>query len=219
MLGRKLMSEKTGPGRSGGLLPKGSHRSGRARRGRFRLVTSEEESKAPGWFFAVLIGFWVLLMFVVQPRYMAHHLPLIRSGLAAAEREGPDLYNRAGVPPGATACSPITMTRTKDEDSESMWEGVEKGVVWTAVWDAPLDRAGIDAWYKDRLQADGWKAFQGGGPSPVENEYWKDKWLLSIEHEANFATERPPHARFQLRLEWDYWHKLDTAGQPVPFCL
>ena len=48
------------------------------------------------WFLALGIP---LLSF--QYLYIRYHRPLIRSGLAAAEKEGPDLYKRAGVPPGA----------------------------------------------------------------------------------------------------------------------
>jgi hypothetical protein len=43
----------------------------------------------------------------------------------------------------------------------------------------------------------------------VQTEYWDGKWLLAVEHEATFANEHPPHARFRLRLRWDYWHSLD----------
>jgi hypothetical protein len=107
-------------------------------------------------------------------------------------------------------------------------------VVWEALWDAPGDHAGIDAWYKDRLQADGWKVFQErkdlipadalkflqenvAHPSAIdfttdEIEFGKGKWRLSIEHKTSFDKGRPRHAQFWMRLTWDYWHKLDPAA-------
>jgi hypothetical protein len=141
-----------------------------------------------------------------------HHLPLIRSGLAAAEREGPDLLKKVGVPPGATVFSPVTMKRT-EEDSESMWAGEPTGVSWTAFWDAPGNHAAVDAWYADHLLTDGWKVFQDPVPSTVQIQFWKDKWLLTIGHAASFEKEHPPHVRIRMELEWGYFHKLDIANR------
>jgi hypothetical protein len=187
------------------------------------METEFSFSFTPRNLWLLALGIPILLF---QYMYIQYHLPLIRSGLAAAEKEGPDLYKRAGVPPGATASSPLTMSRTTADDPESMWGDEPLGLVWEALWDAPGDRAGVDAWYKDRLQADGWKVFRerkdlipadvlkihlenAADPRVIgfttdEIEFRKDKWRLSIEHKTTFDKGRPPHARFLMRLMWDY---------------
>jgi hypothetical protein len=149
-------------------------------------------------------------MFVANRRYIQRHLPLIRAERAVAEGEGEEMLKKIGVPVGAVTMSPVGKSFF-DEGEDSMWQGEATGVEWTSFWDAPGDHPQIDAWYRDKLLADGWQVFQHGVPSSVQTQYWKDKWLLTVEHEATFANERPPHARFRLRLRWDYWHAL---GRP-----
>ena len=111
------------------------------------------------WFLALGIP---LLSF--QYLYIRYHLPLIRAASPPRRKKAP-ICTKSRRPRGATASSPTTMRRTTDNDPESMWEDEPLGVVWEALWDAPGDHAGIDAWYKDRLQADGWKGSGGARTS------------------------------------------------------
>jgi hypothetical protein len=159
------------------------------------------------WVFLISVALAAVGMFITQRSYIQRHLPLMASERAAAEKQGAAMLEEIGTPAGAQLQTPVQQ-RLVLGDRGSMWSDQAVGVEWTSFWDAPGDHPQIDAWYHDQLLAKGWQLFPREVPSTVQTEYWKDKWLLTVEHEATFATDRPPHARFRLRLKWDYWHRL-----------
>jgi hypothetical protein len=156
----------------------------------------------------VLVVIAAVGLFVRQYFYIQHHLPLIRAERAVAEREGGAMLEKIGAPPGAVALSKVERS-VLGGGVESMWENEPIEVVRTCFWDAQGNHAQIDAWYREKLLADGWQEFRRRVPSTVQSEYFREKWLLAIEHEASFAEEHPPHARFRLRFTWNYWHALN----------
>ena len=160
------------------------------------------------WLFVVIVLVAFAGLICYQYQYAQHHLPLIRAGLAAAEQEGEQRLVSIGVPVGATAGEAVKKRRFQG-DSDSMWQNEPIGAEWTGLWDAPGDYAAIDAWYREKLLANGWHIFEQRVPSTVQTEYWDGKWLLIVEHNASFADEHPPHVRIRLRLTWDYWHSFE----------
>lgn len=107
--------------------------------------------------------------------------------------ENRPLWDAIAVPPAATPHGPL------DEDVS-----IRKGV--TVVLHREFAIGGgfaeTAAWYAKRLADLGWR--------PYDRERWRDfvvyyckpRWLLTIARRADFATDRRPHHRFNLRLEW-----------------
>jgi hypothetical protein len=169
------------------------------------------------WKIAVLVIGVAIALPVYQEYYMRKHRPLIAAGLAAAQDEGPDLFeSEIGAPPGATPISERE-TYVGPGTSRGMWRFTPKVVSYKRAWDAPETHQEIHAWYQSRLLASGWRPWDV--PSGVQWTFWKEKWLLTLERDAAF-TGPEPHARFTLRLEWEYFHDLalnavDPNGQSV----
>ena len=143
-------------------------------------------------------------VFVLQRRYIQHHLPLIRAQLAVADRQASGLLEEIDAPPGATPRSQINR-RTffgTGRRSHGMWRGEECAFQWSGEWDAPGEPDAIMAWYRQHLLAAGWMVYNQRVPTVLEDLYWKDKWLLTIARTASFATDQPPHARVLMTLDW-----------------
>jgi hypothetical protein len=158
------------------------------------------------YLFLACMMFLAAGLFGFQRYYINKHLPLIKAELAEALEVGDGVLESIGVPPGAHLMEPIQKTVHKG-GTRGKWQGTQIGVTWVAFYDAPGTHAEFDDWYRRHLQEQGWTVRQPSVPSTVQVEFYKDIWLLTEEHEAWFK-ERQPHARFRLRLEWDYRHDL-----------
>jgi len=146
-----------------------------------------------------------------QQHYIEHHRPLIQAGLAAAEQEGNALFENIGAPPGATPLSAVEK-KVQSGGSRGMWRGTPCSVSWSRTWDIPGNHPEMLAWYEKHLLADGWKLYVQRIPSNLKTLYWKGNWLFTLGHNVSFPTDRPPHARLQLRLDWDYWYRLEETS-------
>lgn len=147
-------------------------------------------------------------LFIGQRHYIRHHLPLIEKELAVANGEGLARLNAIPLPEGST---PRTEGEklTSEGRRSSMWQDTPVAISWQREWDAPGTPADHDQWFAERLVAEGWRPFVHGIPTTVQSLWWKEKWLLTIQKRGDFSTDRPPHARFVLLLQWDYWHNLE----------
>ena len=167
-----------------------------------------------GLLFLVVVGLVATGLFVAQQRYIRYHLPLIQAQLTNAEAKGDEMLERIGVPAGSTVVSPVNRAiYSSGSTRRGMWSDTPCAVKWTSTWDVigTVDET-LD-WYRQRLLADGWEPYNQRIPSKVQTLYWKDKWLLTIGHNVSFPTDRPPHARLELLLIWDYWHQLKQTSQ------
>ena len=150
-------------------------------------------------------------LFFHQRQYIRENYPRLKTELAAADGAGAGLLEEIGLPPGATVVSPV-QKKVLNASRRSVWRYTPVAVVWTGAWDAPGDHAGMLAWYDEHLLPLGWKPYHERIPSALQTLYWKDKWLLAIEHNVSFPTDHPPHARVQLRLTWDFQHQLEQTS-------
>jgi hypothetical protein len=151
-------------------------------------------------------------IYVWQRQYINKHLPLIKAGMAQADAEGELLMTGFGSPPGVTFLSAIEKRIGKGGPDSGFWDDVPYKITWTWTGDAPGNQDNLRAWYEKRLLADDWKVFHQRITSTLKTEYWKDKWLLTLEQLATFPSDQPPHVRFKLRLTWDYWHELQSTS-------
>lgn len=156
------------------------------------------------YLFLSCILFLVAGLFGYQRYYINKHAPLIKAELAEALEVGDDLLSGVGAPMGAHLMEPIQKTIHKG-GTRGKWQDTQIGVTWVAFYDAPGTHVEFDDWYRRRLTEQGWSVRHLSVPTTVEVQFYKDKWLLTEEHEAWF-NEHPPHARFRLRLRWDYRH-------------
>jgi hypothetical protein len=160
-----------------------------------------------GWILVILFLSIGAALILGQHLYLRHHLPLVEEGVAAASAAGAAIIESIGTPDGATAVTPGEK-RTGAPGPRNKWHGTVTTVTWVRLWDAPGSHEDIEAWYAARLPAAGWRPFLRGQPTSLEKKYWRDQWLLTIAREAAFPNDRPPHARFHIRLEWGYFHNL-----------
>jgi len=158
--------------------------------------------------------FGIFLIFVVgagllvfQRQHIKKHLPLITAEFAAADAEGPAILALIGLPEGATPHEEGAKTYP-GESRNSMWRGAKLRIRWERSWVLPGNHDKNDVWFSKRLEETGWRPFTVGVPSTVERSFWRDKWLFTIQHRADFSTDRNPTVRQALVLEWDYWHDL-----------
>jgi hypothetical protein len=158
------------------------------------------------YLFLAGVMFFAAGLFGFQRYYINKHEPLIKAELAEALEVGDGLLESVGTPPGAHLVEPIEK-RVHKGGTRGKWQDTQIGVTWVAFYDAPGTHEQFDEWYRRRLPEQGWKVRQPSVPTSVEVQFYKDKWLLTEEHEAWFQG-RQPHARFRLRLEWDYRHDL-----------
>jgi len=142
-----------------------------------------------------------------QMKVARKHLPRIEAELAESETEGPSLLNAVGTSPDSTPYSEGTKT-FPSESRRSHWQGTRCRVTWRQVWESPGDHGSVEDWYRARLAEQGWRPFERGVPSPVQKQFWKGKWLLTLQRQADFSADREPRGRYGLVLEWDYWHRL-----------
>jgi hypothetical protein len=164
-----------------------------------------------GWRGVLLVVAVAVAIPAYHEYYMRRHRPLIAAGLAAAQRDGLPLFEAGiGAPPDAT---PTTERETYvgSGTRRGMWRFTPKHVSHSRSWDAPGTHDSIYAWYEPRLLAAGWRPWSAA--SSLQWTFWKEKWLLTIERDAAYSGPSP-HARFTLRLEWDYFHDLAlNAGE------
>ncbi len=146
-------------------------------------------------------------LLVFQRQHIRKHLPLITEGFTAAEKEGLQIFENIGVPPGSAPYEEGSKTFPA-ESRNSMWRGTKVRVSWSRVWESPGSHESVEQWFLERLEDLGWQPFLIGVPSTVEKPYWKDKWLLTLQRGADFSTDADPKVRYTLLLEWDYWHDL-----------
>ena len=119
------------------------------------------------------------------------------------------MLERIGAPTGSTVVSTVNRAiYSSGSTDEGMWSDTPCAVEWTSTWDVIGTQNETLDWYEQRLRGDGWKLYNQRLPSKLETLYWKDKWLLTIEHNVTFPTDHPTHARLELLLIWDYWQKL-----------
>ncbi len=157
-----------------------------------------------GLFLILLIGVGLLIF---QRHYIQKHLPLIATEFAAADTEGPGILEAIGLPEGAQPFDD-GLKSFPEEGRRSMWQGAKLRIRWERTWVLPGDHETTDAWFADRLGKLGFRPFTVGVPSSVEDLYWKGKWLVTIQHRADFSTDRNPTVRKTVMLDWDYWHDL-----------
>jgi hypothetical protein len=164
---------------------------------------------------AALLIILALGIFAVafQHYWVKSHLPEVEAGLAQAKLDGPKLLEEISTPPEAKLIREIE--HGIRHGGKGKWSGVPINATWLALYDAPGTHAVSDAWYKDHLRKVGWTLRVPRIPSEVQTEFYRDKWLLVVEHDAWF-TGREPHARFHLRLEWDYRHDLAPSRWSPP---
>ncbi|MCW5773055.1 MAG: hypothetical protein KIT16_15545 [Rhodospirillaceae bacterium] len=112
----------------------------------------------------------------------------------AARAENRPLFESLGLPPGAAPHAPY------DEDV-SIRSG-RVSVVLNREFAATGAFAATIAWFAQRLSGQGWRPFDRDSWRDFVVRYCKPSWLLEIARRADFATERPPHHRFNLRLDW-----------------
>lgn len=167
---------------------------------------SRTRSRTGSTVFVILFICLGIGLLAFQHHYLKSHLPLLKAELAAAESTGTRLLEEIGIPPNAQLVDPIEH-RVITAGPDDKWSGTETGTRWLALYDAPGTHAQIDAWYKEHLPKVGWTLRVPRIPSEVQTEFYRDKWLLTIEHDTWF-NGREPHAQFRLRLEWDYQHDL-----------
>lgn len=155
----------------------------------------------------ILIAVIGVGLLVFQRQHIKKHLPLIAAEFAVAEQEGPGILKEIGLPEGAEPYDDGLKT-FPGEGRKSMWRGAKLRIRWERTWVLPGNHDDTDAWFADRLGELGWKPFTIGVPSSVEDLYWKDKWLLTIQRRADFSTDPNPTVRKTVMLDWDYWHDL-----------
>lgn len=159
-----------------------------------------------GLAFLIILGMGGAGVFI-QWKYIQKHLPLVEAERAAAEEEGFGLLNSIPLPPGASPIDAGLKTFGTGSRNDK-WHGVEISINWRREWDAPGDPDSIDAWFDEKLLESGWRRFERGIPSSVQKHFWREKWLLTVQRTGDFSTDRPPHARFGLLLNWDYRNSL-----------
>lgn len=157
--------------------------------------------------FAVFLGMLGLFLaaIVAVPLYNNLTSPDPHDVVAAVRAENRLLFERAGVPPGATPHGHY------DEDV-----AVRGGVV--VVLSREFAVAGTFAetlaWYAPRLDAQGWRPFDRARWRDFVVRYCKAPWLLEIARRADFSNERRPLHRFNLRLDW--LRGMGESGCPAP---
>lgn len=155
----------------------------------------------------ILIAAIGIGLLVFQRQHIKKHLPLIAAEFSTADSEGPRILEAIGLPTGAAPYDD-GLKSFPEEGRKSMWEGAKLRIRWERTWVLSGNHDDTDAWFADRLGELGWKPFTIGTPSSVEDLYWKDKWLITIQHRADFSTDRNPTVRKTVMLDWDYWHDL-----------
>jgi len=119
--------------------------------------------------------------------------------------ENRPLWDAIGVPPGATPHAPL------DEDV-SIRGGVS--VALHREFAIGGGFAETAAWYAKRLGELGWRPFDRERWRDFVVYYCKPRWLLTIARRADFATDRRPNHRFNLRLEWARGVSESNCPQP-----
>lgn len=157
-----------------------------------------------GLILIVVVGIGLL---VFQRKHIQKHLPLIAAEFAVADAEGPELLDSIGLPEGAEPYDNGLKT-FPGESNRSMWQGSKNRIRWARTWILKGNHETTDAWFAEKLGSLGFQPFTIGVPSSVEDLYWKDKWLVTIQHGADFSTDREPTVRKTVILDWDYWHDL-----------
>ncbi|MCB1204652.1 MAG: hypothetical protein KDN18_10365 [Verrucomicrobiae bacterium] len=155
----------------------------------------------------ILIAVIGIGLLIYQRQHIQKHLPLIAAEFAAADSMGPEILAEIGQPEGAAPYDDGLKT-FPGESRRSMWRGAKLRIRWERTWVLPGTHEDTDAWFDRRLSDLGWQPFTIGTPSNVEKAYWKDKWLVTIQHGADFSTDRNPTVRKTVILDWDYWHDL-----------
>lgn len=155
----------------------------------------------------ILIAVIGIGLLVFQRKHIRKHLPLIAAEFAVAEKEGPAILAKIGLPEGAQPYDD-GLKSFPGEGRKSMWQGAKLRIRWERTWVLKGDHESTDAWFADRLGELGFRPFTIGTPSSVEDQYWKDKWLVTIQRRADFSTDRDPTVRKAVILDWDYWHDL-----------
>lgn len=157
-----------------------------------------------GLILILVIGGGVLIF---QRQHIQKHLPLIAAEFAAADAEGSGILESIGLPEGAEPYDK-GLKSFPGESKRSMWRGSKNRIRWERTWILKGDHETTDAWFAERLGSLGFRPFTIGVPSSVEDLFWKDKWLVTIQRRADFSTDRDPTVRKVVILDWDYWHDL-----------
>lgn len=140
----------------------------------------------------VLVGFgalWLVVMVVVIRPWAVEERA---AQLDAAQAAGRDLIVALGAPPEADTLGPPEEHRSQ----RRMWFALAQGFTTQGRFGETL------AWYRARLEADGWQPFDQAGWSDFHVDYCRAPWMLAIERDASFEELAAPYHRFTLRLNW-----------------
>lgn len=152
----------------------------------------------------VLVAFaalWLYAMLVVIRPWAVEER---RAELDAAQAAGRALLGELDAPPEAD-------TRGAPEESRS-----QRRMSYDIVQEftTPGRFAETVAWYRARLEADGWQPFDPAGWADFHVDFCKAPWLLAIERSASFEEGSDPSHRFRLRLSWSDGLTADRCPYP-----
>ena len=133
--------------------------------------------------------------------------PLARRAraLEAALPAGRALLDSFGLPEGV---------RPYEVRQERPIKGKSLRAEFTEVYWSPGRFADLVAWYRTRLEANGWKPFDRKDWNDFHVDFCRAPWLLTIQQDASFEQERPPFHRYRLRLEWRWGFESDRCPLP-----
>lgn len=163
-------------------------------------------ARRKGWIFIVCLVGLIIGVALYQRHYIRKHLPLIAEGVAAADKEGPAIFEAVGLPSGSTPYSPMEK-RYGTQGRRSMWRGVTSSITWTAEYEIPGEFLPICDWYRKRLFEQGWVSFDDTPPSTVQREFKRGKWFLKLGNRASFT--HPTRTRLMIELSWRYFARTD----------
>lgn len=135
------------------------------------------------------IAIWLYAMLVVIRPWAVEER---RAQLDAAQSAARALLADLGAPPEAD-------TRGASEESRSQ-RRMQASIAQE--FTTPGRFVETVAWYRARLEADGWQPFDEAGWVDFRVDFCKAPWLLEIARSASFEESSDPSHRFRLRLSW-----------------
>lgn len=144
---------------------------------------------------------WLGVMIAIRPWAVEER----REQIAAALVEGRAFFAGLGLPPQADTLSSI-------EESSTLRRGPRATL--TQSFTATGFFADTVAWYRERLEAQGWRPFDPSRWRDFYADFCKAPWIMEIQRDASFEDLSDPYHRFTLRLSW--YEGMEPERCPYP---
>lgn len=121
-----------------------------------------------------------------------------------AQREAAALWTSLETPPGSRPDAPRT---------ENAYGGADAQATLAQAFDTPGRFSETLAWYRGRLEPQGWRVFDPKAATTIGIKWCKAPWFVDVEQQAAY-DDAPPHHRFTLQLEWVHLFTGDRCPLP-----